>query len=390
MGSGVVLQGIGKAFGATRVLSDVSLDVMPGEFLSLVGPSGCGKSTLLRIIAGLETPDRGTVAIAGRHVDHLPGRERNVAMVFQSYALYPHMTVADNIAMPLTMRRLNLAERFPLIRYLSPRRLRIMREIRAEVTALASQLEIAPLLARKPAQLSGGQRQRVALARAMVRHPSVFLMDEPLSNLDARLRVQMRGELAELHRRLGATFIYVTHDQVEAMTMSSRVALMEGGRILQLGAPADLYERPASLKVAQFIGSPAINVLPVSADGSGKVSLFGRRLPLTIAGGTPATIAIRPEGLRLSASGGDAAALGARVHRVEHHGAERIVQLRLAEPSLDALVCRLSENEAAHLVVGEGAALSVTFDLARAHVFDAEGRRLSTAVAVGSTARLRA
>jgi multiple sugar transport system ATP-binding protein len=201
------------------VLEDVDLTVEPGEFLTLVGPSGCGKSTLLRIIAGLEAADRGSVAIGGRTVDLLPPDQRDVAMVFQSYALYPHMTVAGNMATPLEMRRLTLAERLPLVRLLSPRRPRVMRGIMAELRAVAETLQIADLLDRKPARLSGGQRQRVALGRAMVRRPRVFLMDEPLSNLDAALRVHMRSELAELHARLGITFIYVTHDQVEAMTM---------------------------------------------------------------------------------------------------------------------------------------------------------------------------
>jgi multiple sugar transport system ATP-binding protein len=226
------------------VLKAVSLDVRDGEFLTLVGSSGCGKSTILRVIAGLESQDTGAVRIAGRSVDHLRPKQRNVAMVFQSYALYPHMSVKDNIAMPLIMQRLRLAERLPVIGRLSPRRAGVVEEIDGEVSAVARQLQIEQLLARKPSQLSGGQRQRVALGRAMVRRPDVFLMDEPLSNLDAKLRVHMRTELTDLHRRLGVTFVYVTHDQVEAMTMSDRVALMDEGRIVQLGAPADLYHDP--------------------------------------------------------------------------------------------------------------------------------------------------
>src|SRR3982751_3180697 len=252
--AGLSLRGITKSFGTTPVLGGVDLDIADGEFLTLVGPSGCGKSTLLRIIAGLERQDAGTVSIGGVPVDHLRPHERRVAMVFQNYALYPHMSVFENIALPLTMSRLNVFERIPLLRLLSPRRRRVMQQITGEVQAVAGQLRIESYFARRPGQLSGGQRQRVALGRAMVRNPDVFLMDEPLSNLDAKLRVHMRTELAELHSRLQSTFIYVTHDQVEAMTMSDRVAMMDAGRILQLGTPSELYARPANLKGAQFLG----------------------------------------------------------------------------------------------------------------------------------------
>src|SRR5829696_10429128 len=217
----VELSGISKAFGDTSVLNGIDLSIRDGEFLTLVGPSGCGKSTLIRIIAGLEAQDEGSIAIGGSPIDHLRPHERRVAMVFQSYALYPHMSVRANLSLPLVMSRLRLHERLPLIRLLSRRRREVMHSIEGEVEAVAQQLQLGALLDRRPAQLSGGQRQRVALGRAIVRHPDVFLMDEPLSNLDAKLRVHMRTELAELHQRLGATFIYVTHDQVEAMTMSN-------------------------------------------------------------------------------------------------------------------------------------------------------------------------
>src|SRR5262245_31446782 len=229
--AGLSLRAICKAFGDVPVLNSIDLDIADGEFLTLVGPSGCGKSTLLRIIAGLEAQDRGSVSIGGAAVDHLRPHERRVAMVFQNYALYPHMSVFDNMALPLTMTRLNLLERLPLLRHLSMRRRRVMEEIARDVQAVAEQLRIAKYFNRRPAQLSGGQRQRVALGRAMVRHPEAFLMDEPLSNLDAKLRVHMRGELTELHARLGATMIYVTHDQIEAMTMSDRLAVMDQGDI---------------------------------------------------------------------------------------------------------------------------------------------------------------
>jgi multiple sugar transport system ATP-binding protein len=278
----VELRSIGKTFGETPVLNGIDLDVADGEFLTLVGASGCGKSTLIRIIAGLEPQSSGSVLIGGAPVDHLRPHERHVAMVFQSYALYPHMRVFANMALPLMMSRFNLFERLPLLRLLSMRRRRVMTEISREVHAVARQLQIDGLLDRRPSQLSGGQRQRVALGRAMVRQPAAFLMDEPLSNLDAKLRVHMRTELAELHARLGATFIYVTHDQVEAMTMSDRVAMMDNGTILQLGRPDELYTRPANIKVAQFIGTPAINLLPAKINVSGCVELFGGELPLRV------------------------------------------------------------------------------------------------------------
>ena len=377
---GVVLSGIAKSFGRTRVLEDVGLAIEAGEFLTLVGPSGCGKSTLLRIIAGLEAADRGSVAIGGRTVDHLPPDRRDVAMVFQSYALYPHMTAAQNIATPLEMRRLTLAERLPLIRLLSPRRPRVMRGIMAEVRAVAETLQIAHLLDRKPDQLSGGQRQRVALGRAMVRRPRVFLMDEPLSNLDAALRVHMRSEVAELHARLGITFIYVTHDQVEAMTMSSRVALMDRGRILQLGTPADLYDRPATLAVARFIGSPPINVLEGEADGAGGVRIDGVRLPIAdgLAAGTRVTVGIRPEALRPASPRHDGPVLRARLRRVENLGAEWMLHATLAGAGETPIVERITavERDAA----GRAGLLSEEIALAVApsgtHLFGADGVRI--------------
>ena len=345
---GVRLSGIAKAFGATQVIDGLDLAVRAGEFLTLLGPSGCGKSTLLRIIAGLERPDRGTVAIAGRTVDHLPPAERDVAMVFQSYALYPHMTVAGNLATPLEMRRLALFERLPLVKHLSPRRRRVMRGILAEVCAVAEALRIDHLLERKPAQLSGGQRQRVALGRAMVRRPSVFLMDEPLSNLDAALRVEVRHELADLHARLGTTFIYVTHDQLEAMTMSSRIALMDRGRILQLGTPEQLYDRPASLAVATFIGSPSLAVLEAVADGAGGIRLGSLRLPFghRFASGTRLSLGIRPEAFALPLGPeADGPALSARLARAENLGAEWHLHVRLDLPGEPAAIVRLPAAE---------------------------------------------
>lgn len=256
MPSAVTIKRLKKVVGGKSILKSIDLAVRPGEFLTLVGPSGCGKSTLLRVISGLTEFTSGSVLIDDKEVSELAPRERGVAMVFQSYALYPHMTVAENIATPLNMAELSSLERAPLIGRLFGAEKR--RSIEDRVRAAARLVELEPYLQMKPSQLSGGQRQRVAIARAMVRRPGVFLMDEPLSNLDARLRTHMRGKIAELHQRLGATFIYVTHDQSEAMTLSDRIALMMEGEIIQLGTPDELYERPDNIRVAKFIGSPEI------------------------------------------------------------------------------------------------------------------------------------
>jgi multiple sugar transport system ATP-binding protein len=259
--SRVSVRSLTKSFGNIPVLKDISLDAAAGEFLTLLGPSGCGKSTLLRIIAGLEAQDLGSVSIGERTVDGVRPKLRDVAMVFQSYALYPHMTVGENMALPLKMRRLRPWQRLPLIGKFMPGSRRISKDIMREVTAVAEAIEIAALLDRKPGQLSGGQRQRVAVGRAMVRRPAVFLMDEPLSNLDAKLRVQMRAEIKELHRKLGITFLYVTHDQAEAMTLSDRVAVMLDGELLQVAPPQEIYANPANRRVAEFVGVPKINSL---------------------------------------------------------------------------------------------------------------------------------
>jgi multiple sugar transport system ATP-binding protein len=367
----VELSGIGKTFGTETVLNDIDLAIRPGEFISLVGMSGCGKSTLLRVIAGLEAPDRGIVSIGGTPVTTLDPSERNLAMVFQSYALYPHMTVRQNIATPLRMRRLSLTGRLPLLGRLTPGRHAIASGIDAAVRASAEMLQISQLLDRKPSQLSGGQRQRVALARALVREPAAFLMDEPLSNLDAKLRAHMRDELAGLHRRLGATFIYVTHDQVEAMTMSDRIALLDAGRILQLGTPADLYDRPASLTVARFIGAPAINLLAVEIDTAGRVAFQGRPLAITTREGGPAMgmLGVRPEDVSLASDG-----LPARVVRVEHHGADRHLHLDLVETPDVRIIMRQGAGEAASPEPGLTANLALC--PRRVHLFGPDGRRL--------------
>ena len=263
----VTFENVTREYSNIRAVSDLSLHIDDGEFLVLVGPSGCGKSTTLRMLAGLEPATSGHIYIGDRRVDNVPARDRDIAMVFQSYALYPHMTVADNMAFSLRMRKTPKAE------------------INRRVNDAAAILGLDALLKRKPRQLSGGQRQRVALGRAIVRDPAVFLLDEPLSNLDAALRVQTRAELSKLHERLGATFVYVTHDQVEAMTMATRIAVLDKGVLQQLGTPSELYERPVNRFVAGFIGSPAMNFIDVSIDRSGKgitLSRPGIAIPLPI------------------------------------------------------------------------------------------------------------
>jgi multiple sugar transport system ATP-binding protein len=379
----VELQKISKSFGPLKVLSDIDLSIPDGEFLTLVGPSGCGKSTLIRIIAGLEPQSAGSIRIDGASIDHLRPHERRVAMVFQSYALYPHMSVFSNIALPLTMSNLGLHERLPLVRLFSPRRKRVMADIGSEVRAIAAQLQIEALLDRKPAQLSGGQRQRVALGRAMVRHPAAFLMDEPLSNLDAKLRVHMRSELAELHRKLGATFIYVTHDQIEAMTMSDRVAMMEGGHILQLGTPDQLYATPANLQVAQFIGSPSINLLPAKIGAGGAVELFGKPLAIKtkLQEGSVATLGIRPELLQPAKGGsGGMASAPARLRRSEHLGPEKILHFELADLPGAIVTSRVPANVAD----ADVERTELAFDVGACHVFDGAGVRVAETSTAGS------
>ena len=282
----VAFSEIKKDFGKTKVLHGISLDIADGEFMVLVGPSGCGKSTLLRMLAGLEDITGGKIAIDGRVVNDLDSKDRDIAMVFQSYALYPHMTVRENMGFSLRLRKESV------------------RRIAEGVTRAAKILNLEPYLDRYPRELSGGQRQRVAMGRAIVRDPKVFLFDEPLSNLDAKLRVAMRSEIKALHQRLKTTTVYVTHDQVEAMTMADRIAVMNEGRIEQLGAPLELYDRPANLFVAQFIGSPAMNVFE-GVYSNGMVQALGAYWPCEVNAreGQRVAYGIRPEHLRLEQGG---------------------------------------------------------------------------------------
>ena len=297
----ISLKNISKSFGSTQVLNNLNVDINDGEFLTLVGPSGCGKSTLLRIIAGLEQQTSGDVLIDNKNVNRVRASERDLAMVFQSYALYPHLTVRRNLETPLSLRDYNAFERLPLIGNFSPSKKEKTESINQLVNKTSETLKISELLDRKPGQLSGGQRQRVALGRAMVREPVAFLMDEPLSNLDAALRVHMRSELSELHNSLKTTFVYVTHDQAEALTMSSRMAVMIDGNLLQLDTPQEVYDNPSSLSVAQFVGSPKINIFKGTSDSSGTVNFLNVNLKRKSSeSNTDLHIGIRPEHLEIT------------------------------------------------------------------------------------------
>ncbi|MBP2236161.1 multiple sugar transport system ATP-binding protein [Sinorhizobium kostiense] len=381
--AGITIEKIEKTFGATTVLRDVSLDIADGEFLTLLGPSGCGKSTLLRILAGLEVQTGGSVAIGDRVVDGVRPKLRDVAMVFQSYALYPHMTVQENMSVPLRMRRLSNWQRLPLIGRFLPGSKAVAAEIENEVMRTAKALGIGHLLGRKPGQLSGGQRQRVAVGRAMVRQAAVFLMDEPLSNLDAKLRVQMRAEIKELHKRLGVTFVYVTHDQSEAMTMSDRVAVMLDGELLQVAPPQEIYADPDDRRVAEFIGSPKINILDAKMHENGLASMAGTAFAVRapIARGSSLSIGIRPEAFHLVDSHGVNILTGA-VRLVEHMGSDLFVHLDV--PGGDhPVVARLLAERAPQISSGQTLHLGVKPE--RLLLFAADGKRIRPHGQLGAT-----
>jgi multiple sugar transport system ATP-binding protein len=382
--SDVVIEQVTKDFGDVRALHRVSLHVRDGEFMTLLGPSGCGKSTLLRIVAGLEPQSGGSVSIGGANVDHRVPKERDVAMVFQSYALYPYMTVYENMALPLVMRRMSAAQRLPLIGRFLRGSAQLRKGIDASVREVAASLAIEPLLARKPAQLSGGQRQRAALGRAMVRHPKVFLMDEPLSNLDAKLRTHMRTELADLHRRLGATFIYVTHDQSEAMTMSDRVAVMMEGELLQVATPMALYNDPSELRVAEFVGSPRINVIPAVVASDASVRALDGVVPILADApvGSRAKLGFRSECLTLRNPDG-AVTFRGRTRHVENLGSDCFVHVAL--DGIDVpVVARADGRDADRFAIGEN--IGIACDPERVLLFDEAGRRIASRAA---TARVR-
>ncbi|MDO8358766.1 MAG: sn-glycerol-3-phosphate ABC transporter ATP-binding protein UgpC [Devosia sp.] len=349
------LSGIHKSFGSVETIKGIDLDIAEGEFVVFVGPSGCGKSTLLRMISGLETVTRGQVFIGGRDVTGVPPARRGTAMVFQSYALFPHMSVADNISFGLRLA----GESKP--------------EIARKVAEVASTLQITPLLQRRPKQLSGGQRQRVAIGRAIIRKPGVFLFDEPLSNLDAALRVQMRLEIARLHAKLGATMVYVTHDQVEAMTLADRIVVLNAGRVEQVGSPIELYNEPANRFVAQFIGSPHMNFLRgevVVAGGARVLSVGAARMPLPDAiaasPGASVTIGLRPEHLAI---GGGVPLFEADVGVLERLGNETIAYLDAAGSDEPVAVKVAAANEPK-----PGTRVEVGMAGGVAHLFDTDGR----------------
>ena len=359
------LQHIDKAFGSARVLHDIDLAIRDREFVVFVGPSGCGKSTLLRMIAGLEDITDGALLIDDQICNEVAPRDRGIAMVFQSYALYPHMTVAENVGFALKLASVPKAER------------------EAKIREAARILQMEHLLDRKPAQLSGGQRQRVAIGRAIVRQPKVFLFDEPLSNLDAALRVDMRMEIARLHQEIGATMIYVTHDQIEAMTLADKIVVLEHGVVKQVGPPLELYHRPANRFVAGFIGSPKMNLIAVRRSGG-----EGRRIEIgsddlapclfdagpAAAGATgEMTLGIRPQALQLCAPG--TGRIDATVDIVEHLGDETVVNVRLGSGGSVLVVV---PGDAA---LRPGEAIGLTFDLDHAHLFDSKGERIETASA---------
>ncbi|MEN5297577.1 sn-glycerol-3-phosphate ABC transporter ATP-binding protein UgpC [Brucella sp. TWI559] len=352
------IQSVRKSYGEHAVLHGVDLEIKDGEFIVLVGPSGCGKSTLLRMIAGLEDITSGQVQIAGKRVNELAPKDRDIAMVFQSYALYPHMSVADNMSYSMRLRK-------------TPKE-----KIANAIKSTATKLGLEPLLERRPKALSGGQRQRVAMGRAIVRQPKAFLFDEPLSNLDARLREQMRAEIKKLHGELKATSIYVTHDQIEAMTLADRIVAMHGGVVQQVGAPLELYDRPANLFVAGFIGSPAMNFLDVTyleQDGGPRLKLKDGTLialphPLMLKDGANATLGIRPEHVQVEKEAGIAAA----IDLVEPTGFGIILHLSIH--GLPFKVFTL-DRDALH---AQGT-IQVSFPSHKLHLFDSNGNRAENA-----------
>jgi multiple sugar transport system ATP-binding protein len=356
--SAVAFDQVTKKFGETTAVDEFTLQIADGEFMVLLGPSGCGKSTALRMIAGLEEISSGILTIGSRVVNHIPPRERDIAMVFQSYALYPHMSVEKNIESPLVANKRAQVD---------------ATERSRRVHEAAETLGLTEYLGRKPGELSGGQRQRVALARAIVRRPEVFLMDEPLSNLDAKLRTQTRLELVDLHRRLGTTFVYVTHDQVEAMTMADRIAVINEGRIQQVGAPQDVYETPANLFVASFIGSPPMNTIGgilQGASNTAAASVLTAEGTLSIGHvgsavvGSELVLGIRPEHLHLSDPTTAPGALNATIQNIELLGHERHVICSAGS----TLMTVRQTNDAPHVAIGQ--AVSIHADPSGVHLFD--------------------
>ena len=354
----IICRNVNKKYGAQEVVPDFNMTVADHEFVVFLGPSGCGKSTILRMIAGLEGISGGEVSIGGKVVNDLEPRDRGIAMVFQNYALYPHMTIRDNIAFGL--RRLKVPER----------------EIDRRVGEVVGMLGLQPVIARKPTELSGGQQQRVAIARAMIKTPSVFLFDEPLSNLDAKLRAQMRFEIARLHKSLKTTTVYVTHDQMEAMTLADRIVLLNAGQIEQVGSPEEIYERPASLFVAGFIGTPAMNLLPMTVrQNSSSWSLVGAGVTLSVnakrfalTDGKKVVLGMRPADFAASTDAASPNTLTGTTDMIEFHGDQVLVGFPLGEGRLNVFVPARARPQ-------EGRKISFRIDEAMMHLFDADTRR---------------
>ncbi|WP_422375657.1 ABC transporter ATP-binding protein [Roseibium sp.] len=347
------LTNISKSYGSVEVMRDINLSIEDGEFIVLVGPSGCGKSTLLRMIAGLEPITGGEFTVDGRRMNEVPPRDRDMAMVFQSYALYPHMDVARNMGFSLEIRKAPNEERG------------------SKVRQAAQTLGLTTLTERLPKQLSGGQRQRVAMGRAIVRDPSAFLFDEPLSNLDAALRVEMRLEIARLHQRLKATMVYVTHDQVEALTLADRIVVLNAGDIQQVGTPLELYDRPANKFVAQFIGSPTMNILEIEPAAEGIQLKDGTSLTVGLPEGQKraSELGVRPEHLNIVAP--DAAHLSGRAELVEHLGSDTNIHAHV--PGIGQVLVR----EHGHFPLKSGEPVGIAVDLAKTHLFGPDGSRLA-------------
>lgn len=361
----VSLSNVSKSFGTTEVLKGINLDVEDGEFVVFVGPSGCGKSTLLRIICGLEEVTGGTVAMAGEVVNDVSPADRGIAMVFQNYALYPHMSVADNMGYALRLAGVDPAD------------------IRSRVNAAAQVLRLDALLDRKPRELSGGQRQRVAIGRAIVRDPRLFLFDEPLSNLDAALRVDMRAEIAALKQRLGSTMIYVTHDQIEAMTLADKIVVMHAGHIEQVGSPLDLYRMPANRFVAGFLGSPRMNFIPATINARGQPATARCCLfPVVVeaATGTQVSVGIRAEHITLCQPD-RAGALSGQARMIEHLGSDVFVHITV-EDVPEAVILRVSGEQ----TIAIGDTLGFIPEPSSLHVFDSKGLRLGSTTGNGRQA----
>ncbi|QEL24966.1 ABC transporter ATP-binding protein [Bosea sp. F3-2] len=393
----ITLNHVAKHFGSKVAIADIDFAVEDGEFLVLLGPSGCGKSTLLRMLAGLESVTSGEIHLADRRVDQLPPSARDMAFVFQSYALYPHMTVRRNIAFPLIMRQFKWWFHLPIIGGLAKRRIERSPEVNDLVEKTAKVLSLTEMLDRHPRTLSGGQRQRVALGRAMVRKPEVFLMDEPLSNLDAKLRTAMRAEITRLHQRVGGTFVYVTHDQVEAMTMGTRIALMRDGVIQQFGTPREIYTSPANTYVARFIGTPPMNLIEGQID-NGAIRIGEAKLPLPHAlagaghhaGRDGVLLGIRPNALTLALPASGTGGLAGTVSLVEHVGAESVIAVKLshagtAHEEEGAVPGEIMVTTQGYSDLEPGTAVTVGLDLSEAVLFSrSSGERLAADLALAA------